>query len=50
LRLPYLTEPTKVDIALIGVPWDGGTTNRRRRRHGPREIRNMSSFMRKCTT
>ena len=47
MRLPYLTEPTKVDIALIGVPWDGGTTNRAGARHGPREIRNMSSFMRK---
>ena len=47
MRLPYVTEPTKVDIALIGVPWDGGTTNRAGARHGPREIRNMSSFMRK---
>ncbi|MGH6940429.1 agmatinase, partial [Hypericibacter sp.] len=28
-------------------PWDGGTTNRAGARHGPREIRNMSSFMRK---
>jgi guanidinopropionase len=47
MRLPYLTEPAAVDIALIGVPWDGGTTNRAGARHGPREIRNMSSFMRK---
>jgi guanidinopropionase len=47
MRLPYVTEPTAVDIALIGVPWDGGTTNRAGARHGPREIRNMSSFMRK---
>ncbi|HEY4162617.1 MAG TPA: agmatinase [Dongiaceae bacterium] len=47
MRLPYITEPTSVDIALIGVPWDGGTTNRAGARHGPREIRNMSSFMRK---
>ncbi len=47
MRLPYVTAPTKVDIALIGVPWDGGTTNRAGARHGPREIRNMSSFMRK---
>ena len=29
------------------MPWDGGTTNRAGARHGPREIRNMSSFMRK---
>jgi guanidinopropionase len=47
MRLPYVTDPAKVDIALIGVPWDGGTTNRAGARHGPREIRNMSSFMRK---
>jgi len=47
MRLPYVTEPMSVDIALIGVPWDGGTTNRAGARHGPREIRNMSSFMRK---
>jgi guanidinopropionase len=47
MRLPYITEPTQVDIALIGVPWDGGTTNRAGARHGPREIRNQSSFMRK---
>ena len=46
MRLPYLTDPAKTDIALIGVPWDGGTTNRAGARHGPREIRNQSSFMR----
>jgi guanidinopropionase len=42
-----VTDPARLDIALIGVPWDGGTTNRAGARHGPREIRNMSSFMRK---
>src|ERR687887_2198731 len=47
MRLPIEREPTEIDIALIGVPWDGGTTNRAGARHGPREIRNMSSFMRK---
>src|SRR5215468_6004123 len=47
MRLPVERDPTAVDIALIGVPWDGGTTNRAGARHGPREIRNMSSFMRK---
>ena len=47
MRLPYIPDPARVDIALIGVPWDGGTTNRAGARHGPREIRNMSSFMRK---
>jgi guanidinopropionase len=47
MRLPHVVDPSKLDIALIGVPWDGGTTNRAGARHGPREIRNMSSFMRK---
>lgn len=35
-----------VDIGLIGVPYDGGVTNRAGARHGPREIRNQSSLMR----
>lgn len=47
MRLPYVTDPADVDIALVGVPWDSGTTNRAGARHGPREIRNMSSFMRR---
>nr|WP_301289148.1 agmatinase [Natronocella acetinitrilica] len=34
------------DIALVGVPFDGGVTNRPGARHGPREIRNASSMMR----
>lgn len=47
MRLPYRETAEGLDIALIGVPWDGGTTNRAGARHGPREIRNMSTFMRK---
>jgi len=47
MRLPHIADPARLDIALIGVPWDGGTTNRAGARHGPREVRNMSSFMRK---
>ncbi len=47
MRLPHIPDPARVEIALIGVPWDGGTTNRAGARHGPREVRNMSSFMRK---
>lgn len=26
-RLPMLQDPRAVDIALAGLPWDGGTTN-----------------------
>ncbi len=47
MRLPVENDYSKLDIALIGVPWDGGTTNRAGARHGPREIRNMSSLIRR---
>ncbi|HVC54716.1 MAG TPA: agmatinase [Stellaceae bacterium] len=46
MRLPVERDPARLDIALVGVPWDGGTTNRPGARHGPREIRNMSTLMR----
>ncbi|MFK8252731.1 agmatinase [Ancylobacter terrae] len=46
MRLP-VAEPAEVDIALVGVPFDGGTTNRAGPRHGPREVRNQSSLMRR---
>lgn len=36
-----------LDIGLVGVPFDGGVTNRTGARHGPREVRNQSSLMRK---
>ena len=47
MRLPHTRHADGLDIALVGVPWDGGTTNRAGARHGPREIRNQSSLMRK---
>ncbi len=47
MRLPVVTSPAEVDVALTGVPFDGGTTNRAGTRHGPREIRNQSSLMRR---
>src|SRR5437868_15422302 len=47
MRLPVERDPAKLDIAIVGVPWDGGTTNRPGARHGPREIRNMSTLMRR---
>ncbi len=46
LRRPLVNDPSGVDIALIGVPYDGATENRPGARHGPREVRNMSSFTR----
>ena len=46
MRTPLVTDPSEVDIALIGVPLDNAVTNRPGARHGPREIRNQSSMMR----
>jgi guanidinopropionase len=46
MRLPVAT-PAEVDIAILGVPFDLGTTNRAGTRHGPRELRNQSSLMRR---
>jgi len=47
MRTPYAEDPAGLDIALVGVPFDGGVTNRTGARHGPREIRNQSSLMRR---
>ena len=48
MRLPHLSleESGDVDIGLIGVPWDGGTTNRAGARHGPRQMRDLSTLTR----
>lgn len=48
MRLPAVTSPAGLDIALVGIPWDGGTTNRAGARHGPREVRSQSSLMRRA--
>ena len=46
MRAPLIRDPSKLDIALVGVPFDAGAENRPGQRHGPREIRNMSSLTR----
>jgi guanidinopropionase len=46
MRTPIELDPSKIDIAFIGVPYDGAVENRSGARHGPREIRNMSSMLR----
>lgn len=50
MRLPHvgLDDPNlaSVQIGLIGAPWDGGTTNRPGPRHGPRQLRDMSTMIR----
>ena len=49
-RTPHTQDLTAVDIGLIGVPFDGGVTNRAGARHGPREVRNQSSLLRPINT
>ncbi|KPQ21467.1 MULTISPECIES: agmatinase [unclassified Halomonas] len=46
LRAPLADTLEALDIALVGIPFDGGVSNRPGTRHGPREIRNQSSMMR----
>ena len=48
-RLPYVEdfEASPPEIGLIGVPYDGGVTNRPGPRHAPREVRNQSSLIRR---
>ena len=48
MRLPLVSSAEGLDIALVGIPWDGGTTNRAGARHGPREVRSQSSMMRRA--
>ena len=47
MRTPYVQDPTTLDIAMIGVPFDSAVTNRPGARHGPREVRNQSSLIRR---
>ena len=41
-HLPQQTEPAGLDIALVGVPYDGGLTGRTGTRGGPRAVRDQS--------
>lgn len=49
-RTPYTQDLADADIGLIGVPIDIGVTNRPGARHGPREVRNQSSLLRRINT
>jgi guanidinopropionase len=48
-RLPHvaLEDAASLDIGIVGVPWDGGTTNRPGPRHGPRQMRDQSAMVRR---
>lgn len=51
MRLPHVDVDhdrfKDVQIGLIGVPWDAGTTNRPGPRHGPRQMRDYSTMIRR---
>jgi agmatinase len=46
MRLPHRTDLQGVDVAIMGVPFDSGTSYRSGARLGPREIRSQSSLIR----
>ena len=46
-RAPHTEALGEVDIGLIGVPFDGGVTNRAGARHGPRAVREQSALLRR---
>jgi agmatinase len=46
MRLPHQTDLAGVDVAMLGVPFDSGTSYRPGARLGPREIRAQSSLIR----
>jgi Arginase family len=37
IRLPHIPDASRLDVALIGVPYDGGTSYRTGPRMGPRQ-------------
>src|SRR3954463_1730255 len=46
MRLPGCSTPQQLDVGVIGVPFDIGTSNRPGARFGPRGIRNESVLLR----
>ncbi len=50
MRLPHVQPEDdlykKTEIGFVGIPWDGGTTNRPGARHGPRQIRDYTTMIR----
>ena len=46
MRTPHAASAAGLDIALAGVPFDLGSTNRAGPRHGPAQIREMSRLIR----
>jgi guanidinopropionase len=49
-RAPHTEDLTDADIGVIGVPFDGGVTNRSGARHGPRAVREQSTLLRRINS
>ena len=51
MRLPHVpaaeAAARQIDIGIVGVPFDGGTTNRPGPRQGPRQVRDLSQMVRR---
>jgi agmatinase len=45
-RRPHTTDPTGVDVAVVGIPFDTGTSYRPGARFGPEAIRSVSVLLR----
>jgi arginase family enzyme len=46
MLLPAAASPAGLDVALLGIPFDGGTSYRTGARFGPRAVREQSSLIR----
>jgi guanidinobutyrase len=46
MRLPHVPRAEELDVALIGIPYDGGATYRSGPRFGPRHVREQSAIIR----
>ena len=46
MRLPHHRTAADLDVAILGIPYDGGTSYRAGARFGPREIRSQSAMIR----
>jgi agmatinase len=46
MLLPHRRDAAGLDVALVGIPYDGGTSYRTGARQGPRHVREQSSLIR----
>jgi len=46
MRLPHIADAKRLDVALVGIPFDGGVSYRPGPRFGPRHVRDQSALIR----